>query len=301
VNGAGRNGVEKEVLIIPRLGNGDWRRAGKSRKNLLPAEVQAQRAAEAGLKGENKQIGDVINGEENGEVQWGLSVPTRQKPSSENGASNGNGHRLQNEEQPQPEHQKQEKTPDQLALEALLGNSTKPEENLIIAPASPPHQEPLTETDAYRAAVAAAPDPSTLEDYERIPVEEFGAALLRGMGWDGQVRGKMREVKRRGNLLGLGAKEEGVKEGGELGAWVGRSDSKGGRGGKERERQRGQGGKMEEFRKARDGRRERREGGDERWDRDRNGRDRNGYGESGNRRRDGDRDRDRDRYRDRRY
>lgn len=25
---------------------------------------------------------------------------------------------------------------------------------------------------------------STLEDYERVPIEQFGAALLRGMGWE---------------------------------------------------------------------------------------------------------------------
>jgi hypothetical protein len=32
---------------------------------------------------------------------------------------------------------------------------------------------------------------STLEDYEDVPVEEFGAALLRGMGWkDGQGIGR---------------------------------------------------------------------------------------------------------------
>jgi hypothetical protein len=30
-----------------------------------------------------------------------------------------------------------------------------------------------------------------MEDYERIPVEEFGAALLRGMGWkEGQAIGR---------------------------------------------------------------------------------------------------------------
>ncbi|KAI1001309.1 hypothetical protein K3495_g6886 [Podosphaera aphanis] len=65
-------------------------------------------------------------------------------------------------------------------------------------------EEPMTEYDAYKRAVAAAPEPSNIEDYEHVPVEEFGAALLRGMGWNGQKIGGVKEVKRRQNLLGLG-------------------------------------------------------------------------------------------------
>ncbi|CAD6441833.1 807aebc3-e283-421d-ac5e-c75db44f9e86 [Sclerotinia trifoliorum] len=79
--------------------------------------------------------------------------------------------------------------------------------------------------DAYRKAIASAPDVSTLEDYKAVPVEEFGAALLRGMGWDGEERkGGGKEVKRRQNLLGLGAKE--LKDAEELGAWVQKTDAK---------------------------------------------------------------------------
>ena len=31
--------------------------------------------------------------------------------------------------------------------------------------------------------IKTRPEESTLEDYERIPVSDFGAALMRGMGW----------------------------------------------------------------------------------------------------------------------
>lgn len=53
-----------------------------------------------------------------------------------------------------------------------------------------------------------------MEDYEKIPVHDFGVALLRGMGWkDGMVVGKNQqaglvkpmEYKPRPSLLGLGA------------------------------------------------------------------------------------------------
>jgi G patch domain/KOW motif-containing protein len=38
--------------------------------------------------------------------------------------------------------------------------------------------------------------PSASQDYEAMPVEEFGKALLRGLGWaDGQGVGRKRQVR----------------------------------------------------------------------------------------------------------
>ncbi|KAI9595325.1 DExH-box splicing factor binding site-domain-containing protein [Syncephalis fuscata] len=71
------------------------------------------------------------------------------------------------------------------------------------------------EVDAFRDEYANCPDSSTLEDYEDVPVEEFGAALLRGMGWkEGQGIGRGHRdrnpttigTEQRPRLLGLGAK-----------------------------------------------------------------------------------------------
>ncbi|KAL0567228.1 hypothetical protein ABG067_009558, partial [Albugo candida] len=39
------------------------------------------------------------------------------------------------------------------------------------------------ETLSFRDDVENRPDETTMEDYEKIPVDEFGAALLRGLGW----------------------------------------------------------------------------------------------------------------------
>lgn len=51
------------------------------------------------------------------------------------------------------------------------------------------------------------------KDYEEIPVEEFGAALLRGMGWDGKLAksevNTSLALRRRGLTLGIGAKSAG--------------------------------------------------------------------------------------------
>jgi hypothetical protein len=56
-----------------------------------------------------------------------------------------------------------------------------------------------------------------LEDYRAVPIDDFGATLLRNFGWDGKMRGKIKEVTRHANLTGLGAKD--AKGAEDLGAW----------------------------------------------------------------------------------
>lgn len=41
------------------------------------------------------------------------------------------------------------------------------------------------EAEAYNRDVGGLPDVGTLEDYEDMPVDFFGEAMLRGMGWKG--------------------------------------------------------------------------------------------------------------------
>lgn len=50
---------------------------------------------------------------------------------------------------------------------------------------------------------------NTEKDYEEVPVDQFGAALLRGMGWDGKVSKKEQtdvSHRQRGIVLGIGSK-----------------------------------------------------------------------------------------------
>jgi hypothetical protein len=230
----------KQLLVIPGTKTRDWReeiRKARARKNLLPPEVQAQRA------GKGRTIEDatnVVNGD-GSEPQWGLTVTKRVQV--ENDSNNAEAHVSKSTETIQSEAiiteaiaPLREKTDDELALEALIGAQKKKKGPDMIIPIAgtgeddmyvPPPQ--LTEGDAYRRAIEAAPDVSTLDDYERVPVEEFGAALLRGMGWKegdakkGRVE-RPKEAQRRQNLLGLGAKE--LKGAEELGAWVQKSDPK---------------------------------------------------------------------------
>jgi hypothetical protein len=103
-------------------------------------------------------------------------------------------------------------------MDALLGN--KSSKSTLILPA-------MTEEEAFERDYKTAPEMATLDDYARVPVEEFGAALLRGMGWKegegiGANRGKKIEKtklpERRPALLGIGAKEEAAVAQ-ELGTW----------------------------------------------------------------------------------
>jgi hypothetical protein len=295
-NGAIRH-TERKVegpLVIPKLKNKDWKSEARQRggKNLLPPEVQAaqeaaRRERERGANGEGKTEGvDVVNSGD-GEIQWGLSVRKRvQEDVSDADPVPGenNGYSTENGGQDQEQKDKKPKTADEEALASLLGQDTKPKgPDLIIPTSALPPISRMTEDEAYRKAVQEAPDVSTLEDYERVPVEEFGAALLRGMGWDGVMRergeGRRDDKKgRRQNLLGLGAKE--LKGAEELGAWVNKSDVKrlkpaGESKGRERPK------KIGEYQREKEEKRGRREGGymDERdrereRERDRGGRDR---------------------------
>ncbi|TVY37096.1 Pre-mRNA-splicing factor [Lachnellula occidentalis] len=289
-----QGGKKKEgPLVIPSLGNSNRRAGAASRgggKNLLPAEVQAEaRDREARERGEGE-----IKKEEGGkeEMKWGLSV--RRKEAEEPATGDQVDVKAEETKVKIEELENKPVSADDEALQALLGNEKARKGSDLIIPAH------VSEETAYEHAIATAPPPSTLEDYERVPIEEFGAALLRGMGWDGETKkdGKAKDIKRRQNLLGLGAKElEGAEE---LGAWVQKADVKRlkpagsgkGRGNGERRP------RVSEYKREEERKREKREekgGGSYRSERERGGgRDRDGYRDSG---RDRERERDRGRRR----
>ncbi|KAG6370795.1 DExH-box splicing factor binding site-domain-containing protein [Boletus reticuloceps] len=78
---------------------------------------------------------------------------------------------------------------------------------------------PLSEADALKQDVQELPDVATTDDYERVPISAFGAAMLRGMGWtegvvapksDKRMKNGITELylpQARPALLGIGAKE----------------------------------------------------------------------------------------------
>lgn len=221
---------DKAVLVIPAEKNHDWREESrkKRRKNPLPAEVQAARSG----KNEGLEAAQVDRDEVS--KQSGISFLQKDQDGDTTMAEDQTS-------QKSPEQvAKAPKTEDEEALEALLGGETK--SNLVLPTLEDDrdgykqegaiYEDYTNEDDRFKADVASRPDVSTLDEYAAIPVDGFGAGLLRGMGWkDGDSVGKRsiqrttsaskpRVVERRPALLGIGAKEvpTGVGDD-ELGAW----------------------------------------------------------------------------------
>jgi hypothetical protein len=190
----GKKEEDKGPRIIPALPN---RRFGEvTRKRKLPHDG-----------GHPEQNGDVPEKMDAPKVTYGLTIFKKDE------AESGSPEPMDTAEDSKPvddgltEEQRLEKN----ALDALIhGKST---EQIII---------PLqSEEEAFRNDIRDAPDAPTLEAYEATPIEGFGAALLRGMGWkddDKKPAAKPKEVTRRPALLGIGAKPE-AAVGIELGAW----------------------------------------------------------------------------------
>lgn len=233
---------EKRELVIPVTSKNNWHdrvraNRGTRGKNLLPKEVQAMQEAERrGETAENNQETDSPS------MSYGLSFA---KPSQGEETKPGEDQAMKDAGPLKPPVVDERKplTQDEIALQALIRESkgeTEGRTDLVIESAKREVDEGypvrLDETGSFRVDVASRPEPATLDQYNAIPVEEFGAALLRGMGWkEGQSigRGKYgtsatdyrsqtpRIPERRPGFLGIGAKDVSGGKGAEaeLGAW----------------------------------------------------------------------------------
>ncbi|KAI9863247.1 MAG: hypothetical protein M1824_000447 [Vezdaea acicularis] len=208
----------KGPLVIPGQKNKDWRQESRKRRGgkALPHEANAAQAEAVSKEA------DIVNG---GPQVYGLTfvkatTTEDDVPMADSAAS-------------EAQEPVKSKTDDELALEALMDGTTG-RSNLIITSGEQDKGKNggdgragygINEDEAFRADVEARPDSATLDQYAAVPVEEFGMALLRGMGWkEGEVVGKRkgqiskaRVVERRPALLGIGAKEMPELNGKEVG------------------------------------------------------------------------------------
>jgi hypothetical protein len=215
--------VKNAPLVIARQANRDWKDAANRKKR------QRSGLPDGGGRGDGEREG------RGGRAEAGTTEPSKifgiNHASSRNEDANV---ALKVAEQtqdappePNPEVSIAPRTEDEEAMDALLGRTKKSD---LMIPA-------LTEEDAFQTDVTEAPDMATLEDYARVPVEQFGAAMLRGMGWKdgdgiglnkGTKQAKAKIPERRPALLGIGAKEEAAVAQ-EMGTWGKAARGKGGK------------------------------------------------------------------------
>ncbi|KAI0261367.1 DExH-box splicing factor binding site-domain-containing protein [Gloeopeniophorella convolvens] len=226
VTGFDRFGVQRAAprpapkgpLVIPALKNRDWRelarrrRAGARGQIYVPPGGQVGTGADGSVGGLG--IRDVIN---SGPQVEGLQVRKRARIEVDEEAAVVH-------DAPTPEDPPEE-TEDQRAMRALLADAEGgdgpdgPTIDIIPMASDGSGRRAPTEDDAFKQDVDELPDVSTLDDYDRVPVSQFGAALLRGMGWkpgEPASRDKKRGIVEpwlppsRPALLGIGAKEREV-------------------------------------------------------------------------------------------
>jgi len=195
--------VERGPLTIARQENRNWKEAANKRRR------QNGRVPHAG---QEITVGDNSVKVEAKNPAFGLVLPDRIKNEEVRDAPH---EATQSEINGEPSTV--QKTADELAMDALLGEKT---EMGLTIPAA-------TEDEVYKDDYTTAPDMATLEEYDKVPVEQFGAAMLRGMGWkegmgigmnEGKKAAKDKVPERRPALLGIGAKQEAAVTD-EMGAW----------------------------------------------------------------------------------
>lgn len=201
-------------MVIPSMPNRDWRQSSMARQRRQPGFIPEQ-AGPSVIKPE-----DLVERSNDGEVQAGLQVVKREPavdlPIAETSTSMGTA-AVKKEEEPDLE------SIEERARKALLDSAANPDgeeaarfRDMVIGNADDSNwmERPADEADAFRRDVLTRPEESTMEDYEHTPIEAFGAALLRGMGWNpDKTNGQAVHVpKRRPAGLGLGATAKVISE-----------------------------------------------------------------------------------------
>ncbi|KAG1809509.1 DExH-box splicing factor binding site-domain-containing protein [Suillus variegatus] len=204
-------------LVIPSKPNPDWREAARKRRAgaawFVPDSARASTGADGSVGGLGTR--DSIN---SGPQLSGIQFGNKEVKVDRSTTSTDEENNMIVEERQKEDIV--EETEDQKALRALLDGGMDSAPQIDSIPVPP------TETEALQQDVADLPDVATIEDYARVPITAFGAAMLRGMGWvdGGAVTSSERAKKNalvepylpksRPALLGIGAKEQEVLDDG---------------------------------------------------------------------------------------
>lgn len=218
IKGFGANGRalgsrrSPEPLVIAPLPNRDWREAA-----LSSAAAMGQRRAPA-YRPERRDNGPVVTHERVGDEPQrrglrrsgdvGEEYDFKPDAAELEAASVKAEVEAKEEVKEEEEEDVKPRTLDEEALAAVLAGETpaasaRGEAELVIQSAADANV--FSEEQALERDLNALPSESTLEDYDAVPVEAFGAAMLRGMGYDPSNDTPMHVPKPRPALLGIGA------------------------------------------------------------------------------------------------
>lgn len=215
-------------LVIPTAPNKDFRQAAlelraqkEGRQRFIPGQVSSMQGGEAKQRVLTEEEREFLESESHvqriGDKVASGGIRQRKAAAPVN-ASSSQDAEMDGDKTPVPgtngfsrmldaEESSMSGDADALALRELLQEHDAEEERetkVHIIPQAPA----VTEEEAYALDVAQRPDTPDLEAYQRVPIEDFGAALLRGMGGGNKPRPKVEAYvpKPRTALLGIGAK-----------------------------------------------------------------------------------------------
>ncbi|PWN32269.1 uncharacterized protein FA14DRAFT_175095 [Meira miltonrushii] len=203
-------GTQQQKLVIQKQADANWMEERKRRLGLEKYRKELG-SLSGGFGGGNRDSSNAQPSTErvgDEEQKTGLEIRYRSENADDDRMQTDHDEEINSEVETQPVTADitDEDTEARAALLSGKSNSTK-RDNVIITP--------ITEEQALQRDMDSRPDAPSLSDYASMPVDDFGAALLRGMGWqEGMGAGKQRQgptsapqVKKRAALLGLGAKE----------------------------------------------------------------------------------------------
>lgn len=227
-----KDGNVKTTLVIPLIKANAWKgdeeESGSSgdtgAKSTLPADDEPmltadELAAKELLADAKSQAGGGGKSGSSSSHAADLVIPMNGKPQEE--GDDKSSADTKSHTQKKKEHEEDEKTREMKAklfnFESQEKNRKKQHLGSDALPSAPilqqnvvPGMDALEDVnEKYRLDVSMRPDELDVHSsaYDMVPIEDFGAALLRGMGWKGNVDtdDKGAEPKPRYKLLGLGA------------------------------------------------------------------------------------------------
>ncbi|KAF8608395.1 hypothetical protein BDV93DRAFT_541686 [Ceratobasidium sp. AG-I] len=214
----------KGPLVIVSQKNRDWRAESMARKRQAMGGFVPE-SAKVGRGKDGSQGGLGTKGTINDGPQLsGLIVKPKGEGEGVKVEEEDVEMRDEGEEAKEDVKEEEEMDDDQKALKALLSGTTGEERKEIAAiqvqDQAGAWNQPKTGVDAFKEDLMSRPDEAALDDYERVPIDQFGAAMLRGMGYapgkaasrSGSGRVDPYLPESRPALLGIGAKPRPVDE-----------------------------------------------------------------------------------------